>query len=521
MAFSFFKKNIQEPHKDSFLHSLLQEYALSCKNILFSDTTVYYHRSFIDLEALLIVPHHGILLFKSLEWDFESIKEATVEAALPSNKKKVALSIDTTLQVINQKFNEILHQDLDITKSFVLFDNLKEAEFDLLDNSFHKLIPKSRALFSDETLESLTTKIDAAFEHEDRVEVETETLISTLFMQYTLLDDEGLPKKKLLNAQQKNYIDIPFSSLSTLVGPYGSGKSTLMLLKVLTQKIRHPKERILIIEPTVTACELMRQRLLHSIEYAIVDVDLSTIKVMTPKQLLENHAQSLYKKPLEPIEITPKMMQKKFNIADLIICDDMELLSSEFIAYLLHIQSDKLLHFITAKAEMAQAEQRVLAQSYRISDALIQLCTHQSITQEDYQNIPNITLYHGNLYMQSILAFKKLLRHAQPQETCLIITPNRAFSLALYDEMHEFVEEGISLFDANESLTNQAIEQHRIVQYDEIASLEAEHIIITGIKSDDLNQFCYALGRATKNIHLIFNDNEFHDVNLELKDFFE
>jgi hypothetical protein len=294
-----------------------------------------------------------------------------------------------------------------------------------------------------------------------------------------------------------------------------------MLLKVLTQKIRNPKERILIIEPTVSACELMRQRLLNSIEHAIVDVDLSTIKVMTPKQLIQNHARSLYKKPLEPVEITSKMMQKKFNIADLIICDDMELLSSEFIAYLLHIQTDKLLHFITAKPHMAQAEQILLSQSYRISDELIQLCLEQNISPEELQKTPEITLYHGNLYMQSIVTFKKLLRDAKPHEKCLIITPNRAFSLALYDEMHEFVEEGISLFDANESLANQAVEQHRIVEYDEIASLEAEHIIITGIEPDHLNHFCYALGRATKKIHLIFSDSEFHDVNLELKDFFE
>jgi len=123
--------------------------------------------------------------------------------------------------------------------------------------------------------------------------------------------------------------------------------------------------------------------------------------------------------------------------------------------------------------------------------------------------------------MQSILAFKKLLRHADSHEKCLIITPNRAFSLALYDEMHEFVEEGIALFDANESLANQPLEQHLIVQYDEIASLEAEYIILSAIEPSDLNQFCYALGRATKEIHLISTDSEFHDVNLELKDFFE
>ncbi len=90
-----------------------------------------------------------------------------------------------------------------------------------------------------------------------------------------------------------------------------------------------------------------------------------------------------------------------------------------------------------------------------------------------------------------------------------------------FEEMHEYVEEDIALFDSNESIYNQSFDQHLIVQYSDMASLQTDHVILSGIDSASTMLFCYALSRAKQNMHVVFNDTDFHDINLELKDFFE
>ncbi len=521
MAFSLFSKEIKKTHIDSALIILLKKYVSVSEAILFQDVNIYYHQDIVDIPLLILLPKKGILLLEAVDWKYESVKDATVSEQIPSSKQISTIEVDSALHAINQKFNEILHTDLNITKGFILFNQLNETEFDLLDESFHKLIPKSRALFSNETLESITEKIEDTFSQNSLNYSSTE-ILSSLFMQYTLLSDKQDAINGIANEQQKNYVDTNFSAISTLVGPYGSGKSTLMLLKVLAQKLSNPKKSILIIEPTHIACEIMMHRLLNIIEYAIVDIDLSTIEIITPKKLLERHMNMLYKKPLEPLEITKKMMKKKFNVADIIICDDIELLSQEFIFYLIHIQKGRTLHFISAHQELSQGKSITLSQSYRINDTLINLCKKDLSNKESYKEIANIKFSEGNIYMKTILAFNTVLKLKESGEKCLIITPNRSFAHALFEEMHEYVEEDIALFDANKSIANQAFDQHLIVQCDDMASLQAEHVIVSELDpNNDPMQFCYALGRATKNIHVIFNDKDFHDVNLELKDFFE
>ncbi|MEA2112327.1 MAG: hypothetical protein U9P71_09820 [Campylobacterota bacterium] len=519
MAFSLFKKKTHQRSTDTSLMVLVKEYVASCDVILYENPKIYHHQKTVDVASLMILPNRGIVLFEDIDWEFDTIKDATVSSRLPSSKKSSSVVFDSPLHVINQKFNEVLHKDLNITKGFILFNDLKQEEFDLLDESFHQLIPKSRVLFNDETLDSLRDKLETAFV--DSLNITTTSIISTLFMQYTLLSDNEHIEHAVVNEEQKNYIDTEFSDISTLIGPYGSGRSTLMLLKVLIQKIETPKKRFLIIEPTHTACEIMKHRLLAAIEHAIVDVDISTIDIITPKELLTQHAQALYKKPLEPIEITPKMMKKKFNIADVIICDDIELLSDEFIFYLMHIQKGSTLHFVSADTDKAKGNSTTLSKSYRVTQSTLELCKKDLKSHDSYKNISNIKFSEGNIYMETILAFKKILKNREADEKSLIITPNKSFSHALFDEMHDYVEEEISLFDGSQSLVNQAFDTHLIAQYDEIASLQQNYVILSGINPEDTMKFCYALGRAKKNIHVIFNDEDFHDINLEIKEFFE
>ncbi len=519
MPFSFFKKDIQEQHTQAQIISLIKSFALSSQSMLFENINLYHQKEFFTLPLLLFVPEKGMLLFEPIDWYREDLQSATVSPWLPSSKHSRSIHIDTPLDLINQKFNYILHQDLNITTGLILFENLSESEFDSLDSSFHRLIPKSRALFCNESMESLTQKVNDALSTIS-IEIDATTVLSSLFMQYTLMADDFNPSQSIVDEAQQHYIDADFLPCSTLIGPYGCGKSSVMLLKVLSQLLKYPKQKIMIIAPTHAACEILKRKMLEIIEYAIINLDLSTIEVITPKELLARHAKQIYNKPLEPIKITDKMMSKTFNAAEVVICDDAELFSDEFIAYLLHIQKKRYLHLIGVDCQNAVGEPIVLSQSYRFSESLINLCTKDLNDKHSYETVPNVKFSVGNIYMQTILAFKEVLNLRDDGEKCLIITPSSSFAHALYEEMHEYIEEKIILFNAKESIASESFHHHMIVPQNDMASLQKKHVIVSGIDPNNKKLFCYAMSRSSETVHVVLGDDNFHDTNLELEEYF-
>jgi len=113
-----------------------------------------------------------------------------------------------------------------------------------------------------------------------------------------------------------------------------------------------------------------------------------------------------------------------------------------------------------------------------------------------------------------------MLKLRDDDEKCLIITPNSSFAHALYEEMHEYIEEKIVLFNAKESITNESFHHHMIVQQNDMASLQKKHVIVSGINPNSKNLFCYAVSRSSKRVHIILSDADFYDINLELEEYF-
>ncbi len=519
MDFSLFKTPSRQPTTASSTLILLRDIAISNQMLLFEATYLYHHKKSIRLPLLLLVPHKGLLLFETVSWSADALQGACISLWHPSLQKPKAIDVDETIEFIRQKCNYILHQELNITVAMVLFEQLRLQEFEQLDHSFQRLIPKSRALFHDETSSTILKKINAALSHHT-LPLDTTTLLSTLFMQYTLPPDHFNSTATIADSAQQHYVDDDFLPRSTLVGPYGSGKSTLMLLKVLGTLLRDPKQHIMIITPSFSACDLLKQKMLAIIEHAIIDIDLSIIDVITPKQLLKHHAEQLYHTPHHPVCITEKMLRKPFHVADIIICDDADLLPSQFITYLQHLQHKRYLHLLCTHKGNAVGECYNLSKSYRAHPELMTLCHHNLNNPHSYENIANIKFSIGNIYMQTILAFNDMLKMKCSGESALIITPNKALSQALYEQMREYIEDEIVLFDAHESMIDILFEHHIIVEQSAMASLYKEHVIIAGIHPNHHAIFCHALSRGYKSIHIIVHDDKEDSINLTCEENF-
>ncbi len=496
----------------------LRDVVASDNMILFEDTYLYLQKEFIRLPLLLVVPQQGLILFEPISWSIDTLQGSSISAWHPSSKQPKSINVNDPIDFIRQKFNYILHQDLTITTAMILFEQLSSKAFDQLDHSFQDLIPKSRALFQDETTNSLRTKITAALAPHT-LTFNTTTLVSTLFVQYTLLPDHFNALVAIANAEQQHYVDADFLPRSSVIGPYGSGKSTMMLLKVLTYLLRHPKQHVMIIVPSLSACDLLKQKMLDIMEYAIMDMDISNIEIITPKILLARHAQRLYHKPIHPITITEKMLRKPFHVADIMICDDADLLPKQFITYLQHLQQKQTLHLLCTHKNSAIGECMTLTTSYRLHTQLATLCLKDLNDPHSYENIANIKFWSGNIYMQTILAFNEMLKVKQHGETSLIITPNRTFSQMLYEQMCDYVEEEIVHFNAQESMIDTLFEHHIIVEQNVMASLYKEHVIVVGIHPQNKAIFCHALSRGYKSIHIVLHNDSNDSINLTCEEY--
>ncbi len=510
MTFSLLKQHPSKQHTPSTTLSQLKKVAISLNATLFEEINLYHHNSVITLPLFLYIPRYGIIILHTVSWYATQLSHATVSLWKPDSKHPKAIDVDTPLQSIRQKFSYMLHRDLSIATAMVLFENLRSDEFDTLDHSFASLIPKSRALFCDETAESIKEKIIDAlrlYHHS----IDTHTILSTLFVQYALPPTKEEKYVRMADDAQQHYINADFSPQSTLVAPFGSGKSTLMLLKILTQTLLYPKRRILIISASRLSCDLLRQQMLTIIEYGMLDVDLSSIDVLTPKELHEQHSSH---NPLHPTSSHFKRLRKPIESADLVICDDVELFSVEFIYYLQHTQKKYALHLICTDPNRAVGDIDVLTHVYRTHPSLPMLCNRDLNNQDSYKTTENIKFYHGNIFMQTIIAFKEILAVKHANETALIIVPNMTIAQRVYEEMYTYIDEELLLIDTESTIDEALFHHHIITTPLATASLHKAHVIVAGISPDNRHLFCHALSRADRYIYIVVHDKNDNTVNL-------
>jgi phage terminase large subunit len=96
-----------------------------------------------------------------------------------------------------------------------------------------------------------------------------------------------------------DFINSELNGHTTLSSEAGSGKTSAILLKSILEKLKHPEDKIIIIKPTILACDILKKRLLNTIEHAIVEIDITSIEIITPIRLLNRHLSKLGKPELD------------------------------------------------------------------------------------------------------------------------------------------------------------------------------------------------------------------------------
>lgn len=478
---SLFKKDTKPLSlPDSILIKQLKAVSRANYFSLFNNVSIFHHAHSYHISLMLLDKSRGLYIFEKKEWSYNDLKNATVEKAQEQESSNATLSYQKSQSLINQKFNELTHHDSVPIFNYLLMENLNTSEYDHLNDSFKALLPKDRIIFNDSIQKDILDKLHDIEPSEIPLPA-SKDIIGNLLIQYTILDDKN--SLEICTQEQMDFIDAKISGVKTVNGVAKSGKSNTLLLKAILHILNCSDEKIVIIKPTLLACDIMKKKLLDIIEHAIIDINLLQISIITPLELINLHLKRLNKPILEAeLHIDKTLLKKKFKIADFIMCDDSDLYEDDFINYLMHIQKD---------ADLLLVNQQNQDSTFSFSKSFM-------------PKNRTINLYKANQHAKTLLLISKLLLHAE-SKNILVVGDNLRKEQLQYD-LKNYIEEESYLLDSSQNLINQNLDSLLLASYKDINEINANHLILIDTCSANFIEVRYAIGLAKESVTIIYEE---------------
>ncbi|HZF70843.1 hypothetical protein [Sulfuricurvum sp.] len=404
--------------------TLFQSIAQEADGAFFERFKLYHQNTMTPIDLLLFLPDRGIYFGEKILWTVDELKGAQVERSSKQNTKVSSTRLENTEWRIHQKLDDVLSFDSTPIERFFWIPYLSEGDFDALDSSFHKLLPKGRLIFKNEPKDSIEEKLKALAP----AQLEPFSLIKvigSLTSHTLLLPTETNPFGSLISEEQIQFLSTPLNnSINLLIGDYGSGKSTVLLRKALLILLDDPTQKVMIITPTKLGGELLRDELIGLIDYAAVRIDISSLSFYTPVQ--KDSAD--YK--------------KSFQESTAILCDDTDHMESDFIETLKKQKSSRYLLLCSVSASSESSNDTKLINHYRYDARhhLIQ-CNAQALLatllSSIRQRMETASLSHVLIVLPDFEAAKEYKKVIDDTLTisCQILTPSFSLQYRNLDDL--------------------------------------------------------------------------------------
>ena len=482
---------------DSILIKKLKSITEFSELTLYKDMTIYHHTKSYLIPLMLLDTRRGIYLFERKDWSYDDLKNSKIEKAENQSAAKDTLSYQNTQNIIDKKFNEITHHDSVPIFNYLLMENLNADEYEHLDESFKELLPKDRVIFSDSEENEIIQKLEYC-ETSNEPLPSKDNIIGNLLIQHTIVKDDL--SLKLCSDEQIEFINSEISGLEVLSASTDSDKSTVLLLKVILEKLENPNKKFIIIKPTLLACDILKKKLLDVVEHAIIEIDLASIMIITPIDLINMHLRKLKRETIVGnVVIDESLMNKSFNAADLIMCDDSNLMPDNFVKYLIHIQSKSDLVLVNSDVKEARF----------------------TFEKELKENSAEVFFHKANQHAKALQLISKLLQDSDAKD--IIVVSNSLSKEKLNDDLEFFIKDKALLLDSSENLINQHFDSLMLLTYRDTNALQAEHVILLDLCFTSQSEIEYALSIAKRSIDIIYEDEcpEIEDLRIKYESNYE
>ncbi|MBU1927446.1 hypothetical protein KKG77_00435 [bacterium] len=477
---SLFKKKSKtlQPFESSILQklkSVVEENGL----YLYQDITIYHHTHSFFIPLLLLDPQRGLYLFESKSWNYDELKNAKVQKASKQDSTDKSLAFEHSHEIIRQRFNELTHNDGAPIFNYLLMENLSSDEYQTLDISFQELLPKSKVLFSDSSSLEIIQKLQEEIAQTPKLPTAA-NIIGSILVQYCVLDKNSL---HLCTREQMRFIDTELPAFSVLDATHSSGKTNVLALKAILEKLKNPSKRIIIIKETNLACEILKKKLLDIIEHAIVEADITSIEVITPIDLINKHLDKLKKiRRIDTLYIEEALFKKSLDAADLIMCDDADFYNNDFISYLKHIQKKAALLLVSSKEA---TKDFTFTQNFR------------SAKQEAH-------FHKTNPHAKTLQILSELLQTHKAKD--ILVVSNSLSQEKLNDDLKFFIRDKAVLLDSSKNLVEIDLNSLLLTTYANIDALSPKFILLLDVPFVEEAKLNYAFNLAEKFVYVLYED---------------
>jgi len=374
----------------------------------YTNTTLFHLSKERTIKYMMLHPQLGIVLFNYFNYSANELKGATV-CEKDEHNSSAEIQTQDDKSFIEHRFDEIFHTQIAPITSVLICPQLSEADFDNLDESFHKLIPKHLALFNDQ---NHATALKALINEDKSYELSKmkQALFSELIIAHA---------NTLMSKVQQDVVHLDLQKRQCVHGLPGSGKSSVLIAKALYEKKKNPNLKLIIFAKR--ACNV------HFLQSLIFEFIEHTNWTMNPADIMVSSFDSLQRRARE---------KQKY---ELIVCDNFNQYDLEILNALLSSNGKLLLSSLRPIAELSNY---ALGESYRISAKVSAAC--EGLKVDDLRE--NLSFVHGNAFMNTILTLANLLKEV-PANEISIVHSSKEESLGLQNEINEYFEPIAYLFD--------------------------------------------------------------------------
>ena len=460
------KKSNHLPPEETLAHAISD-----LQGTLLQKFTLFHNTTARPIDLLIFLPHYGLYLGEHLTWKKSDLKGATVEQPTQNSKKAPTTQLESTQKLLHQKLEDVLSFDSTPIERFFWLENLTEAEFDLLDSSFHKLLPKRRLLFSDDTIQNIQDKLIALGTYHDHPYSKLK-VVGSLQAHTLLLPTTAEPFGTFLNTAQTEFLEaIPKKNTPLILGGvYSSGKSTVLTRKIAQVLLENLSATLMVITPTRLNGEILRQNLVALGEFASVTFDFSRIHFV--------HPNSLYG-AIDPNDVPNNLTH--------IVCDDIQLLDITDFIYKM-IQSKGILAILSGSILTENTTPYILKHPYRDPE----------IRTEPPSDTAK-TIY--------ILMFRLRDHLAHLSSTpIMIIVPDSVVLKQYKEAIDEYFHLESRVLDDNFSLQYKNLESITLSTPEFISAVSVSHTYLVNLDPNN-DLYSLALSRASETVTIISEEN--------------
>jgi len=452
---------------------------LNAKFYIYANVTIYYHANSIVIPFMILDKERGLYIFEYKDWSYKYLQNVTIEKAHQQTLSYNTLAYESLHEIINQKFDEVANIKRIPIYNYLLMENLTAQEYGDLNDSLKDLMPQMRIIFKNSSIDTILSKLHVepiAQKSLPRVA----DILGNLLMQYAILDDYA--KLHLCSGEQMHFINGDIQNIQMLYGEARSGKTNALLLKAIYEKLKNRNKEIIIIQTTTLASDILKKKLLEIIEHAIIDIEPTSIKIITPVGLVNTSLDKQHKREIDSIdELNLLDHEKSFDIADLILCDDADFMPAKFLFFLRKIQKKSSLLLVKNEKNS----------NYYFSKAYKET------------NI-DIRVYKANVQAKTMQIVQKLLTKHQAKDMLIVSTD--IIAKEIEEDLQHFIEDDIISLKSKDKLIFQNFDKLLLATYKDIFGLHPKHIIIVEPCSTSRNEFIHALHLAQKSVHIIYEE---------------